>query len=50
MANQMDIIKQLIEEKREGTKNQGKLKRPDKQVGEGRKRVKRHKKGGIFDK
>ncbi len=49
MSNQMEAMKKLIEEKRQATKNQGKLKRPDKQVGEARKRIKRHQKSGMFD-
>ena len=49
MATQMELMKKLIEEKREGTKQQGKLKRPDKQIGEQRKRMKRHQKSGMFD-
>ena len=49
MATQKELMKKLIEEKRQGTKNQGKLKRPDKQVGEPRKRMKRHQKSGMFD-
>ena len=38
------------EKKRQKTKQQDKLKRPDKQIGEARKRIKQHKGGGLFDK
>ena len=50
MTTNMDLIKKIIEEKRQKTKQQDKLKRPDKQIGEARKRIKRHKGGGLFDK
>ena len=46
----MDLMKQIIEQKRQGTKQQDKLKSPDKTIGEPRKRIKRHKGGGLFDK
>ena len=41
MATNMDLMKKIIEEKRQKTKQQDKLKRPDKQIGEARKRFKR---------
>ena len=44
MATNMDLMKKIIEEKRQKTKQQDKLKRPDKQIGEARKG------GGLFDK
>ncbi len=50
MATNMDLMKKIIEEKRQKTKEQDKLKRPDKQIGEARKRIKQHKGGGLFDK
>ena len=37
-------------EKRKYQEQQDKLKRPDKQIGEARKRIKQHKGGGLFDK
>ena len=33
MATNMDLMKKIIEEKRQKTKQQDKLKRPDKQIG-----------------
>ena len=50
MATNMDLMKKIIEEKRQKTKQQDKLKRPDKQIGEESKRIKQHKGGGLFDK
>ena len=50
MTTNMELMKKIIEEKRQKTKQQDKLKRPDKQIGEARKRIKRHKGGGLFDK
>lgn len=50
MATNMELMKKLIEQKRQGTKEQDKLKRPDKTIGEPRKRIKQHKGGGLFDK
>ena len=50
MATNMDLMKKIIEEKRQKTKQQDKLKRPDKQIGEARKRIKQHKGCGLFDK
>lgn len=50
MATNMELMKKLIEQKRQATKAQDKLKRPDKTIGEPRKRIKQHKGGGLFDK
>lgn len=49
MSTTKEAMKKIIEEKRAGTKNQGKLKRPDKNIGEARKRIKRRRGGGLFD-
>lgn len=43
MTTNMELMKKINEEKRQKTKQQDKLKRPDKQIGEARKRIKRHK-------
>ena len=40
------IVRSIIAKVRQ----QDKLKRPDKQIGEARKRIKNHKGGGLFDK
>ena len=49
MPTTKEAMKQVIEEKQNGTKQQGKLKRPDKLIGEPRKRIKARKGGGLFD-
>ena len=48
--NTKDAMKKLIEEKRTQTKEQGRKKRPDKSIGEARKKTYNKKPGGLFDK
>ena len=49
MSTTKEAMKQIIAEKQNQTKEQGKLKRPNKTIGEARKRIKSRRGGGLFD-
>jgi len=50
MTTTKEMMKELIEQKRQGTKIQGKKKRPVGTIGEPAKRKYNKKPGGLFDK
>lgn len=49
MNKNIELMKKLIEEKKQGSANQGAKKRPDKSIGHSSKAFRNNKKGGLFD-
>jgi len=49
MSTTKNAMQKIIDEKQKQTKEQGRKKRPDKTIGEPRKRIKQYRGGGLFD-